>query len=238
MVNTKNSERYLKAFAAIEKYLRDKCNLDRREPFYRLIDVASKKMPEVRQYRDDLKEYGDLRNAIVHERAGGYVIAEPNLLAVESIEEIKDIIQTPPKVYPLFKTSVLNCEINDPIRYAVKVMADKSISQIPIFSNEKFKALLTNNTISRWIGFNAEDEIFSVQDTKIGEVLKSAEDRENFHFIGRTTTIFEVMEYFKNFELRGKRLEAVLITQSGKQSEKIIGIITVADFPTMLRKME
>jgi hypothetical protein len=85
----KNSERFLNAFVAIEKYLQNKCGLNQWETFSQLIFVASKSMPEVRRYRYDLREYGELRNAIVHDyRGDGYVIAEPNTIAVESIEKI------------------------------------------------------------------------------------------------------------------------------------------------------
>ena len=237
MTKSLNSERYLQAFNSIEKHLRKKTQIDRRDSFYQLVEIASNMMPEVRRYKNDLKEYGDLRNAIIHERTDSHVIAEPNIKAVESIEIIKNIIQKPPKVIPLFQCSVLYFDVNDSIGTVLKKMTKEAFSQIPIVSNGKFKALLTNNTISRWLGSNVDEDIFSLQETKIGEVLKFTEDRENYLFIVKNTTLFEVIERFSNFELVTKKLEALLITHSGKQHEKIIGIITVSDLPKLLDKI-
>lgn len=235
----KNSERFLNAFVAIEKYLRNKCGLDQWATFSQLIDVASKSMPEVRRYKDDLREYGELRNAIVHDNRGdGYVIAEPNTVAVESLEKIRDLIKKPPVVFPLFKQTVLSHDINDSIGSAVKEMTENNFSQIPVLSNGKFKALLTTDTISRWLGSNVDDDIFSLKETTIDHVLKSTEDPDNFHFVSKNTTLLRILEFFDNFEKEGKRLEALLITDSGNQNDKIIGIITISDLPKLLREIK
>lgn len=128
-------------------------------------------------------------------------------------------------------------DIDDPIGHAVRDMTNESFSQIPIISNGKFKALLSTNTISRWLGFNFEDDIFSLKETKIGEVLKFAEEYETYRFISRTTSLFDVLDYFDSAERQGKLLDALLITDDGNQNKKIIGIVTITDFPTLLRQI-
>jgi len=235
----KNSERFLNAFVAIEKYLRSKCGLDQWATFSQLIDVASKTMPEVRRYKDDLREYGELRNAIVHDNRGNsYVIAEPNTAAVDAIEKIRDLIKKPPVIFPLFKIAVLSHDMNDSIGNAIKEMTEKKFSQIPIISNGKFKALLTTDTVSRWLGANVADDLISLKETTIGHVLKFSEDPNNFHFMSKNTSLFKVLEFFDEFEKGGKRLEALLITDSGNQNDKIIGIITISDLPKLLREIK
>ncbi len=233
-----NSERFLNAFVTIEKHLRNKCGLNQWTNFSQLVDEASKSMPEVRRYKDDLKEYGELRNAIVHNNRGeSYVIAEPNIAAVQSIEKICDLIKKPPVVFPLFIINVLSFDINDSIGNAVKEMTEKIFSQIPIISSGQFKALLTTNTISRWLGSNVDNDIFSLKETTIGQVLGFTEDPDNIRFVSKNTTLFNALESFDDFERRGKRLDALLITDSGNKNEKIIGIITIYDFPKLLREI-
>lgn len=235
----KNSDRFVNAFVDIEKYLRSKCGLDRWTPFSNLIRDASEKMAEVRSYQDDLKEYGELRNAIVHgHRDEDNIIAEPNTAAVEDIEKIRDLIKKPPVIFPLFGRTVLTHDINDSIGMAVKEMTGNNFSQIPITSNGKFKALLTTDTISRWLGANEADDIISLKDTTIDCVLKNTEDPNNFHFVSKNTTLFKVLELFDEYIERGKRLEALLITERGNQNDKIIGIITVSDLPKLLREIK
>lgn len=235
----KNSERFLNAFVAIEKYLQSRCGLDQWVPFSKLIEVASETMPEVKKYINDLKEYGELRNAIVHNRRDNdYVIAEPNAAAVEDIEKIRDFIKKPPIIFPLFERSVLSHDMNASIGTAVKEMSERNYSQIPIMSTGKFKALLTTDTISRWLGANVADDLVSLKETKIDDVLKFCENPNSFLFVARNTSLFKVLEYFDEFEKRGKRLEALLITASGNQNEKIIGIITISDLPKLLREIK
>ena len=54
-----------------------------------------------------MKEYGDLRNAIVHDRADGKVIAEPNDDVVVQIEKIAALLLEPRRLYRFFRKKVL-----------------------------------------------------------------------------------------------------------------------------------
>ncbi|NIA09155.1 MAG: CBS domain-containing protein, partial [Nitrospiraceae bacterium] len=64
------------------------------------------------------------------------------------------------------------------------------------------------------------------------------EDPDNFHFVSKNISLFRVLEFFDNYEKQGKRLDALLITDSGKQNDKIIGIITISDLPKLIRKIK
>lgn len=70
-----NSDRFLNAFSSIEQQLRKITRRGKETRFYQLVDEASASTPAVASYKDDLKEFADLRNAIVHERGDGRVIA-------------------------------------------------------------------------------------------------------------------------------------------------------------------
>jgi hypothetical protein len=88
----KNSESFLNSFAAIEKHLRSIGKADRSASFYQVVDSSARSDRVVRRYRDDLKEYADLRNAIVHERFDGHVIAEPNDRAVADLSKLQAML--------------------------------------------------------------------------------------------------------------------------------------------------
>jgi len=226
-----NSERFLAAVNLIERYLRHITKKGTDTRFYTLVEAASKSAPAVRRFRDDLKEFADLRNAIIHERTDGHVIAEPNDLAVEKIENIASLLRNPSKVMPLFQTKVYKLLVSDPIAKAVRAMFDQSFSQIPIYDGPKFIGLLATNTVARWLGACVTDDIFSLTETPITHVLNYTEDEDNFSFLSRRATLFEVLERFQNYERKSKRLEAILITQNGKPDEALLGIITVWDLP-------
>ena len=51
----------------------------------------------------------------------------------------------------------------------------------------------------------------------------------NYKFISRYITIYEAEEIFKQGVERGRRFEALLITEHGKPHQKLIGIVTPID---------
>ena len=191
----------------------------------------------IRSYKDDLKEYADLRNAIVHERSGGSIIAEPNDYVVDRIERIAAVLEKPPTVIPEFQIKVTTIKDSDSIAKALKLILKQSFSQVPVMKSGKFTALLTANTITRWLGASVAEDVFSLSETTIEQVLTFTEDKKNYAFIGRNTTMFKALELFGESEKEGKHLDALLITQNGKKPEKIMGIITVSDLPTIFQEL-
>ena len=124
----KNSERFLNAFITIEDFLREEINADNYVTFYQVIDKATLSNSIVRSYKDDLKEYADLRNAIVHERSGGSIIAEPNDYVVDRIERIATVLEKPPTVIPEFQTKVTTVKSSDSIASALKWNSEGNIN--------------------------------------------------------------------------------------------------------------
>jgi len=232
-MKVRNSDRFLNAFARIEKHLRRTTASDHTIGFSALLTKARGRDASLRAYEVDLREYADLRNAIVHERSGGEPIAEPHDDVVRKIEGIADLITRPPGV-EFFKGKVTSFNPDDPIALAVRAMYTKSYSQAPIYENGHFAGLLTTNTIARWLGAQASEDIFSLQETPIRDVLRFSENDDNHRFLPRKATLFDVMELFHAHERRGGRLDAVLITENGAPSEKPLGIITAWDLPKVL----
>jgi predicted transcriptional regulator len=226
-----NSETFLSSFAVIERYLRNYASTERQTTFYQLVEQVARSNSAVRHYEKDLKEYADLRNAIVHERGDGHIIAEPNEIAVSGIKNIALLLTKPPTVIPAFQNHAIVLSASDSIAGAVKMMLECSISQIPIKTEKGFTGLLTTNTIARWLGACVQEDYFSLNETSIEQVMRYTEDADNYAFLNRNATIFEAIDLFQRYENSGKRLEAILITNSGRPTEQIVGIITVADLP-------
>ncbi len=173
----------------------------------------------------------DLRNAIVHERSDGHVIAEPHDYVTNQIKLIYAHISDPPKLIPKFQTKEYSLGLDNGIGHAVKLMKERSFSQLPILNGGNFVGLLTASTVCRWLGANQSEDIFSLSETGIEEVLKHTEDPENFAFMARAQNVFELLEVFRNFQNRGKFLEAILITEKGKSTESLMGILNADDLP-------
>jgi predicted transcriptional regulator len=141
------------------------------------------------------------------------------------------------RVFPLFKQKVYSVSVDDCIGDALKIMYENSFSQLPIYRGDKFIDLLTNNTISRWLGSSVDEEIFSLRETSIKEVLKFTENPDSYFFLNSDASLSEAIEKFQYFESIGKPLDAVLITQNGKATEELLGIITFSDFPKIMLEL-
>lgn len=230
-----NSDKFLDTFSKIEKWLQREAHADRTFTFYQLIDRATSKNRAVKYYRDDLKEFADLRNAIVHERTDGHVIAEPNDRAVAEFDEIGTQLLDPPKVIPNFQKTVETLEATDSVGKAVTTILNGSFSQLPIVSDGKVIDLLTSETVVRWLASEVSNDLISLLESKIEQVLLHTEDPEHYCFLPRTASLHEVLFQFEDFESRGKNLNAILITHGGKPNQSLLGIITVYDLPEILK---
>ena len=232
----KNSTRFLNAFVAIEEYLRQKTsNQDGHMGFSQMIRFVGKKEKAVSSLEYDLKEFAQLRNAIIHERAGDEVIAEPNDLIVQAIEHAAEMITQPPTVFPLFQRQVITIQPETNLRKALKIMYSSGVSKLPVIKNGRCEGVLTSNTITRWLGDCVENDTIDFDNTTAEAVLTFGRKRDQYTFISRRTDLFSAIDIFEKYERDGRRLHALLITENGKQTEKIIGIMTVSDLPRAIQ---
>ncbi len=231
-----NAGRFLDAYTRIEQGLQKIVAPDRFLRFFELIKCACRLSPFVRRHKVDLMEFGELRNAIIHNRTDGRIIAEPDDEVVAAIERIAAQLTEPPLVVPLFEKKVITVAAGDSVEKAVSLLYRHSYSQLPVMEKGFVVALLTTNTIARWLG-RALEKGFSMEDSTVRSVLEYVEHGDNFKFIGAGTTLFEVQELFYTYYQRGKRLDAVLITPGGGAAEPLLGIITMRDLPLVQKEL-
>jgi len=232
-----NAERFLNAYAAIERELQKILDLKEHRRFYVMVDQAARVNPMIKRYRFDLREYADLRNAIVHDRAGGKIIATPNDDVVESIEAIASTLLKPPKVVPLFQKEVLTLTADDTVSQAIRCLSLHGYSQAPIMERGSIYGLITSNMIVRWMGAGLAEGTFDLNETTVGEILSHAKDGNDYSIISSSTCLFDIPELFLRFQEKGSKLEAAIITRQGDDKGPIIGIITHRDLPLVQREL-
>ena len=229
-MDKQNSERFLVAFNKIEKWM--KSMIDRKDhvSFFTAIDLSKKEHAAIRKYEDDLREFGDLRNAIVHHRtATEYVIAEPHTEIVELIEHIETLLSSPVTVGTSFAREVHKFSEDHTLKEVLRMVRDKNFKHIPVYKDNEFQGLLTANGIMRWLAATVEEEFISQEITTMADILKYEKNGNTFRFIASNTPVYEAEEIFKNSVVSGRRLEALLITRNGNKDEALTGIITPID---------
>jgi predicted transcriptional regulator len=211
-----NAARFLDTFAALEKFLRKRVGDQKGMSFAGMVERAAKNDPGVRRFEIDLKELADLRNAIVHERTDGHPIADPYPETVAWIERVFKLIDTPPRVDAIAAQDVHTCRPGDAIGTAAGKMYAGSFSQLPVIEDNTIRALLTAETIARWVGASLRDGIGLIEETDVHQVLAFTEDPEHhWHVIARDATVFDALAVFDHFSERGWSLDALLITEAG-----------------------
>ena len=231
------STEFLDAFASIEKHLRKISQSSKDTSIPQMIASLKreKSFSEIRAVENDLRELADLRNAIVHERGEGAILAVPNETAVDLIKSTLKRIAQPAKIFPYFRRQGIETFLaTQAIGDLVESIYQNSYSQFPIYDNKGFVDLLTSNTVARWLGSVAKNDLVSLNDTTIEQVLECTENRDHVKFMSRECSVFEAIELFNDHEGKGTRLEAILISQNGIESEKIIGMIAYSDMPQLI----
>ena len=231
----RNSDRFIVSYNRLDQLMKDLIGTNEHMAFFRLIDFAKKKNAIIRRYEADLREYGDLRNAIIHHRTSlEFAIAEPHDEVVTKMEEIEGALAKPITVAQMFRTNVTIFQETDSLSYALKVIKDKKYNQFPVYKGKTFKGLITPVGITMWMASKVDSESYSRKRTMLSEILAHESNRDNHRFIQANASVFEAVEIFKSSVVNGRRLEALLITEDGKASDKLIGIVT----PMSLLKIE
>ncbi|HOL16695.1 MAG TPA: CBS domain-containing protein [Bacillota bacterium] len=232
-----NAERFLNAYAVIEHELQKILDLKDHRRFYDMVDMAAKVNPVISRYKFDLREYGDLRNAIVHDRADGKIIAVPNDDTVAHIEAIASALVAPPRVVPLFQKKVLTLQTSDPMTQAIRLLSKYTYSQAPVLEQDTIAGLITTSLIVRWMGHSLDEGTFDLENTTVGAILDQLKCMKCFEIVSAATSLYEIPELFLSYQEHGGKLEAVLITRYGSNREPLLGIITNRDLPAVQRHL-
>lgn len=237
MGKSTNADRFLNAFAAIEREMKIMLNLKDHRPFFELVNKSSKINPLINRHRFDLKEYSELRNAIVHDRSGGEIIAEPNDDTVTKIEKIAGLLLEPPKVTPLFAGDVLILSAGDPVSKAIRELSRHAYTQAPVLEKGTLAGLLTLKILVKWMGSRLAENDLDIENTTVKDLLDQAGNTDGYEIVNKDRSLVEIPELFYRWQNEGSKLEAVLITERGDPSEKILGIITNRDLPLVHRTL-
>lgn len=226
-----NSESFLETYNNLDQYLKKEISAEDYVSYAN--KVKDSKNPVVKRFKDELLSFGTLRNAIVHNpKVDNKVIAEPHDRTVERFNEIYEMINNPKKVIPTFQFEVLGAHEDDYINNILNEMKQKSFSQFPVLSsNGTIIELINNNTISRWLASKIDEngEII-IDGVTVEELIPEIEFKCNYRFISRETSIYKAYDLFlKHIKEEGRNLDVLFITHNGRETEKLLGLITISD---------
>jgi predicted transcriptional regulator len=211
-------------YNTIDHLLRKALGSNKQVSFTHLVNEFSRNHAGWRD-ADFLRTIAELRNLIVHGKTEAYrYLAVPTAAIAQNLQACRDRLVNPARVIPTFQRKVETVSIDDNLTRVLKIITQREYSQFPVYEAERFRGLLTENGITRWLAHHVATQLSLVEldEVPVRQVLRNEEKRKNYQFVARDTLVDDVSGLFESQEL----LEAVLITASGRESEKLLGIAT------------
>lgn len=218
-------ERFGAAFNSIEKALKRQ---SRAPKAARFVDCLSRYEETHRMDRNTvsfLKSIAQLRNVLVHEKTTPrQQLAIPAEEVVTQMERILENLLNPPRVLPMFQGKVESIQWDASLKDVLTLIESRDYSQFPVFEQDLFKGLLTENGITRWLASHVSksESLVEFEDARVHDILQHEEHRQNYQFVSRECTLDNAATLFRKQDL----LEAIFITHSGKPTERHLGIMT------------
>ncbi len=231
-----NAQKFLDHYNGLDQLFAKALNQSEHVPFSQRIKDLIPKNSIVRNYKDDLFQLGNLRNAISHQSKGGVPIAEPFEETVQLIQKILEEFKNPKRVIPAFQFEVFSVTPDTPLIDLLQEMKIKDFSQAPVLdSNRKVIEVISTNTISRWLFSEYENQLIDLTTAKISDLMPNIETNGNYALISRNTTVYEAAEiYLRKSREKKSKLDCLIITENGKPTEKLMGIVCIEDIAEYL----
>ena len=216
-------ERFEAAYNRIDRELRERTDLDGT-----FSSILYRYEERTRSWRDgeELKRLSRLRNVIVHDKVAAYRYAAiPTPEVVDRIEAIYQRLTSPETAYSESRQNeVVKISTDTTVEAVLGLIHKHDFSQFPVYEQNRFAGLLTENGITRWLSRYVQDHepLIELGDVRVRGLLETEQKRSNYVFVGRNETLDEVIYLFEKNPL----LEAALITETGKEHQALLGIVT------------
>jgi len=196
------------------------------------LEYLKEKDSLIRKNYYDIDNFRKLRNIVSHKIYVKEICDE----ALDKFEKLLEQIEKPKKAFDVASKTIKTCKNIDNIHQITKMMNEKVFTSIPIVDvNEKLIGVFSESVLLEWMANSGEKDGCIFDKTSIGELSEYTSNLDNkfssFKFISRDEFAYKVEELFNDCVEKQIRLQAVFVTEHGKQNEKLLGIITAWDLP-------
>ena len=206
---------------------------DEEGAFYILLNQK-----EYKKFEKDINLIRKIRNLLSHGecKIEGKTAIEINENIIEKLKEIISLLENPPLVTSRYITEMFVVDLEEKLEKLIKIMNEKKISHVPVLDKDKkLVGVFSENTIFSKL---SEDEIIEIgKEYKVKDYEKYIKlenhSSEYFDFIKRNEELASAQNLFNKSIKKDKKLVMLFVTENGKKTEKILGIITPWDLLDM-----
>lgn len=130
--------------------------------------------------------------------------------------------------------------MEDSLSEVLNVVNERQYSQFPVFNDDELVGLISENGITRFLAESVDEDIISIVDTKVKDVINQDEAKDSISIVNLNTLIHDIEDIFSKKLHEGNSIFAILVSSRGRKietSEDIVGIITPWDLPIILDNM-
>lgn len=238
MENNDNYKSFNYIFNAIQETIAQRVGKSEITNFGKLLEIARNKNDKViLAYYDKLDFYRELRNLLTHKSISkDEVVALPSDTLLKQMEEVAQKIRYPKKVRDLFTKTVVSFNYYESLKEVLIEVNKCGYSQFPVFKDGKIEGIISENGITNFLAKSIEEDIISISETKIGNIIGMDEMKNSFQIIKESKSIFDIETIFSKEIRKGNSNFLLLIAKNGeiKSPKDIKGIITPWDLPVLI----
>lgn len=227
------AEEYRVEFNKLETILKKRAGAKSEDSISSVVSslVNTHKDRVVRQFERDIRQFIELRNAIIHQSTNK-AIAEPYDETVAALRELIINIEQPKTAWDIAVKELIKVGLNDKLSEVVKLMAQMHITSLPIVQDGKVNGFMSESTIVKIVDKSFEDGGALIDEAIIEDVEFDhpyGDDSDIYAYVTRRVTVYEIEDMFNDAIKKGKRLLAILVSDKGDASATPLGIITAWD---------
>jgi predicted transcriptional regulator len=211
-------------YNAVDHFLRGSLQANKQASFTSMVHEYVRKHTGWRD-GDLLRMVAEVRNAIVHGKTEPYrYVAMPTPALAQALGACRNRLIRPERAIPKFQRPVETVSVADSLAQVLKLVHQRDYSQFPVYDGDRYRGLLTENGITRWLAGHVTGDIslIDLDEVLVKTALRAEEKSKTWRFVARDDRVDDIVGLFS----RNPLLEAVLISASGKESEKLLGIAT------------
>lgn len=228
-----NADVFLELYKNLEELLEVKYTTDDKKPFGSSV-MRFYHSDEGKKWREELNICREMRNMLSHHaKIGGKVIFQPSDEVVDILRRILDDVKNPPVAMTIATPAekLFTCSPEDSAESIIHIMKERGYSHVPVFENGVLVGVFSVGTVFSMVDKYGADGVqphTRIRDFEeflpIGKHIT-----ECFGFISENAPFAGLKKRFTANAPHERRLAALFVTRSGRDSEKVLGMITPWD---------
>ncbi len=223
-----NAMQFLDSYAIIEHEMNKIMREERYTPFTQLLEYCARHNWIVSKNKTALREYHELRNAIVHLRdSKTEIIAEPSDAVTADIARIAQLLQHHDNLIDYASKPVQYAKLEDTMWYVYDKIKKLDTTKLPVYHQGTYKGIITIESLCACAMQGTKDSAHASQ-------LMDEERKNRVVFMKQDESVVAAVEAFEKAFRQGNRLLAIIVTEHGNKYEEPLGIITMKDLVEMI----